>query len=213
MAGAKVKQKKRKKKTSSKYTYLGCPLTHNRTPWCFRMCSPDEGGHGYCGRVAPHSLQGAIGKSIAKFKKKKESVHFEKLERMHKRGASSAEFKSSAQVSSGSAEVTVRVQKKHLNAVGVVDSAVYYKALSDAAGLAVASLIKDALVVGVSFNTIITHPVDRGSLTAKASFLTEADELFLAEAILTDKDGQEVGRGRGSFMKTTAALNEDIGYK
>jgi acyl-coenzyme A thioesterase PaaI-like protein len=213
MAGTRVTQKKRKKRSTAKYTYLGCPLTHNRTPWCFRLCTPDEGGHGYCGRVAPHSLQGAIGKSIAKFKKKKDGLHFEKLERMHERGAISAQFKATARVSSGTAEVTIPIRKKHFNAVGVVDSALYYKALHDAAGLAVASLIKDALVVGVSFNTIVTHPVERGTLTARAKFLTEADDLYMAEAILTDGDGQEVGRGRGSFMRTTATLSEDIGYK
>ena len=43
------KIKKRRVKTSSglkQYTYLGCPLTRNRSPQCFRLCTPDGEGHG-----------------------------------------------------------------------------------------------------------------------------------------------------------------------
>ncbi len=50
---------------------LGCPLTHNRTRWCFNLCIPDDAGDGFCGRVAPYHLQGNIGKSIENYNKKK----------------------------------------------------------------------------------------------------------------------------------------------
>jgi hypothetical protein len=46
------------------YTYLGCPLTRNRTPWCFRSCQPDARGHGTCGRQAPHSVKSRIQQAI-----------------------------------------------------------------------------------------------------------------------------------------------------
>jgi hypothetical protein len=52
------------------YTYLGCPLTRNRTPWCFRICSPDAEGSGECGRLAPHSFKGRIQQGIEDYKKK-----------------------------------------------------------------------------------------------------------------------------------------------
>ena len=35
----------------------GCPLTKNRTPWCFSICTPAD-GHGDCGRIAPQTLLG-----------------------------------------------------------------------------------------------------------------------------------------------------------
>lgn len=53
------------------YTYLGCPLTRNRSPWCFRMCKPDAEGHGYCGRVAPHGIKSRIQKGIEEYRKRK----------------------------------------------------------------------------------------------------------------------------------------------
>lgn len=41
----------------------GCPLTKNRTPWCFRVCIPRDGA-GPCGRLAPHSLTGRTDDAI-----------------------------------------------------------------------------------------------------------------------------------------------------
>jgi len=50
--------------------YLGCPLTKNRSPWCFRMCKPNADGTGFCGRVAPHGFKSRIQQAIDDFKKK-----------------------------------------------------------------------------------------------------------------------------------------------
>ncbi len=52
------------------YTYLGCPMTKNRSPWCFRMCKPDAAGAGLCGRPAPHAFKSRIQQGIEDFKKK-----------------------------------------------------------------------------------------------------------------------------------------------
>jgi len=54
-----------------KYTYLGCPMTNNRTPWCFRLCKPDAHRIGLCGRVAPHGFKSRIQQGIEDYKKKK----------------------------------------------------------------------------------------------------------------------------------------------
>ena len=58
------------RKGFKKYTYLGCPLTNNRTPWCFRICTPNANGTGFCGRVAPHGFKSRIQQGIEDFKKK-----------------------------------------------------------------------------------------------------------------------------------------------
>ena len=59
----------RREKKLKAYTYLGCPLTRNRTPWCFRLCTPDAEGCGTCGRVAPHSFKSRIQQGIEEYKK------------------------------------------------------------------------------------------------------------------------------------------------
>jgi len=58
----------KRKRGIPKQTYRGCPLTHNNSPWCFRMCKPDETGNGDCGRIAPHGLLSEIQKAILKHK-------------------------------------------------------------------------------------------------------------------------------------------------
>ena len=63
------------------YTCLGCPLTRNRSNWCFRLCTPDDQGRGRCGRIAPHSLRSNIQLSIERFNKRQLADHCEKLER------------------------------------------------------------------------------------------------------------------------------------
>jgi len=61
----------RKRKGPPKYTYLGCPLTRNQTPWCFRLCAPNAEGKGRCGRIAPHTLKGKTQLAIEAYNKRR----------------------------------------------------------------------------------------------------------------------------------------------
>lgn len=49
------------------YSYLGCPETVSRVPWCYRICTPIN-GKGTCGREAPHRLKGRVQRAIARYK-------------------------------------------------------------------------------------------------------------------------------------------------
>jgi hypothetical protein len=53
------------------YTFLGCPLTRNRSPWCFRICAPAPQKLGECGRVAPHAIKSRIQLGIEEFERRK----------------------------------------------------------------------------------------------------------------------------------------------
>jgi hypothetical protein len=69
------------KKGVKPYTYLGCPMTRNRSAWCFRLCPPDAHGNGRCGRVAPHSLKGRTQLAIEAYNRRR---FIEALERLAK---------------------------------------------------------------------------------------------------------------------------------
>jgi hypothetical protein len=45
---------------------VGCPLTKNRSAWCYRLCPPVN-GRGACGRIAPHALRGRTDLAIEKY--------------------------------------------------------------------------------------------------------------------------------------------------
>ncbi len=59
-----------KRKDLKEYTYLGCPLTKNRSPWCFKLCKPDTDGTGFCGRIAPHGIKSRIQLGIESYNKR-----------------------------------------------------------------------------------------------------------------------------------------------
>lgn len=42
----------------------GCPLTRNRSVWCYGSCTP-VAGRGLCGRLAHHALVGRTQRAIA----------------------------------------------------------------------------------------------------------------------------------------------------
>lgn len=69
-ARRKVRKRVNARKKLREYTYLGCPLTKNRSPWCFRLCKPNADGTGLCGRVAPHGFKSRIQQSIENYKKR-----------------------------------------------------------------------------------------------------------------------------------------------
>lgn len=70
----------RTRRSIKKYTYLGCPMTRNRSAWCFRLCPPDAHGNGRCGRVAPHSLKGRTQLAIEAYNRRRFIEALEKLE-------------------------------------------------------------------------------------------------------------------------------------
>ena len=53
-------------------SHVGCPLTRNRSPWCFRICTPGSDGKGECGRVAPHALLSSTQVAILRHRAKQQ---------------------------------------------------------------------------------------------------------------------------------------------
>ena len=54
------------KKKRTIRTLWGCPLTKNRTNWCYAMCAPED-GMGYCGRPAGHAELSKTQKAILNY--------------------------------------------------------------------------------------------------------------------------------------------------
>jgi len=207
-----TKKRIRTRNGLKEYTYLGCPLTHNRSAWCFRLCLPDEEGNGHCGRLAPHSLKSRTQLAIEDHKKKVLEVHLEKLEHMYLAAPCNEYYDPGISVTEGGAEIVIPVQDKFCHAAGAVHGSVYFKALDDAAFFAVNSIVSDVFVLTVNFDTYLASPVAAGNLVARGRFLGVSGDQYLADSVLTDSAGKEIGRGNGVFMKSRIPLSPDIGY-
>jgi acyl-coenzyme A thioesterase PaaI-like protein len=194
------------------YTCLGCPLTRNRTAWCFRLCTPDSEGNGRCGRIAPHSLKGRTQLSIEHYSKNLLDTHWEKLERLYLGAPCNEYFDPGVRIAEGEAEVVVPIQDKFFRVGGDVHSAIGFTAMVDSAALAVNSMVEKALVVPVNFDTQLTCPLATGELIARSRFLGMSGDHYLAESVMTDSEGRELGRGKGAFKESDISLSADIGY-
>jgi uncharacterized protein (TIGR00369 family) len=211
-----VKMKKRRVKTSTglrEYTYLGCPLTRNHSPWCFRLCEPDVEGHGHCGRIAPHALTGRIQAGIQEYNKRQRAAHCRKLGSMYLAAPCNEYYEPGIRISEGEAEVVIPVQDKFLDAAGSVHGSVIHRAMNDAALFAANSIVPKKLMLSTGFNIQFTNTIAEGELIARGRVIGISEDHCLAEAVVLDSEGKELGRGTGTFVKTEIPLSSDMGYK
>lgn len=190
----------RTKKGIKKYTYLGCPMTRNRSAWCYRICPPDAEGHGRCGRIAPHSLLGNTQMAILNYKKKKLKEHFAVLENMYLSDPSNDRYEPGIRVSEGAADILIPIKKEFLDPSGAAKNAVCYKAMADSAAFAINATLSNASATAVAFSIYLTEAAPKGVLIARGRFIGVSGDHFMAESLLTDSEGVEIARGSGTFV-------------
>ena len=188
------------------YTYLGCPLTRNRAPWCFRLCEPDDQGRGRCGRVAPHGLQGETARSIARHNKELMETHFERLEHVFLADERHANEDVGVSIREGEADIVIPTDAGDFRPDGTLDTLVCFRMLQDVATLAANSVVRDVFVRPESFNVQYDCMTPVGELAARGRFVGISEGQYLAESVLVDADGREVCRGAGAFVPSGAAL-------
>lgn len=141
--------------------------------------------------------------------------HFRKLERMYVSAPINTQIYTgiTIAVSPEKAELTLPIDAQYFHAANAVHGSVYFKLLDDAAFFAVNSIVTDVFVYTVSFNTQLLRPIKGGTIRAVGELQFKSNNLFIADAVLYDAKNRIVGRGTGSFMKSTIALDETIGYQ
>jgi len=139
--------------------------------------------------------------------------HYRKLERMYLSAPINEYYSPTMHITEGRAEVTVAVSLKLFHSAGAVHGSVYFKMLDDAAFFAANSLVDDVFVLTVSFTVYLTRPISEGEMKATGRIVHQSRNLFVAESVLVDSQGQEIGRGSGTFMRSKIPLSPDIGYK
>jgi uncharacterized protein (TIGR00369 family) len=207
-----VKTTLRTKRGLREYSYLGCPLTRNRSPWCFRLCVPEESGEGFCGRLAPHGMQSRIQRGIAERNQRLQEAHFEKLEKMYLAAPCNDYYEPGIKIAEGTAEIVIPVREEFFHAAGAVHGSVYFKALDDAAFFAVNSVVQDVFVLTTNLNTYLSRPISAGLMVARGRLVSHSGKQFLAESVLTSAEGKEIGRAHGTFVRSKMKLSADLGY-
>lgn len=138
--------------------------------------------------------------------------HFRRLERMYLSAPVNEIYKPQITIGKGKAEVSFEVGPHLHHAAHFVHGANYFKALDDAAFFAVNSLVDDVFVLTVNFNIHLLRPISDGTMRATGKVVNASRNLWVADSVLEDDRGRLLGRGSGSFMRSTMALGDAIGY-
>ena len=198
----KEKKQLRTKRGLREYSYLGCPLTRNRTAWCFRLCTPDAEGHGRCGRIAPHSLKSNIQTAIERHNKKQIEQRLRKLEKAYLTNPEYQLRDPGIRISEGEADIVVPLRDEDQHPCGGVLDTVCFRLMNDAAVHAVCSLVESGTVYTAELSVTLAHSNASGDLIARGRFVGRAGSNYLADAMLTDTEGRELGRAEGVFFET-----------
>ena len=138
--------------------------------------------------------------------------HFRKLERMYVRAPGNDFYAPRLTISHAATELVIPIDRRFYHSGGAAHGSVYFKALDDAAFFAVNSLVEDVFVLTVTFTTYLTGPISEGAMHARGRVVHAAKSFFVAESVVCDTAGREIGRGSGTFTRSRTALVPEIGY-
>jgi len=203
----KEKKQLRTRRGLREYSYLGCPLTRNRTAWCFRLCTPDAEGNGRCGRIAPHSLKSYLQMAIEKHNKKQVEQRLRGLEQAYLDTPEHQLRDPGIRISEGETDIVLPLRDEDKHPSGGVLDAVCFKLMNDAAVNTVCSLVESGTALTAELSVTLTHANASGDLIARGRYVGRAGSNFLADAIITDTEGSELGRAEGVFFEGTTSIS------
>ncbi|TMM48212.1 PaaI family thioesterase [Qipengyuania marisflavi] len=139
--------------------------------------------------------------------------HYRALESLYSSAPVNTLFDSAlAVLEDGRARITFQVTPTCYHAAGAAHGTVYFKMLDDAAFYAANTLVTDRFLLTTSFNLHFTKPVREGTVVAEGRWVSGRRRVLVAESRLIDEEGEEIGRGTGTFMRSRIALSSLSGY-
>ena len=140
-------------------------------------------------------------------------THHRALENLYASAPINDLFQSRLEViEEGRARIRFSVTEASYHAAGAAHGTIYFKMLDDAAFYAANTLATDRFLLTTSFNLHFTKPVRVGEVVAEGRWVSGRKRVFVAESRLVDAEGDEIGRGTGTFMRSRIALSGLEGY-
>ena len=141
------------------------------------------------------------------------AFHYRALERLYASAPINRMFSSTMSVESeGRARIEFTITPETFHAAGAAHGMVYFKMLDDAAFYAANTLVTDRFLLTTSFNLHFTRPVRAGDVVAQGRWISGHRRVLVAESWLVDDEGEMIGRGTGTFMRSHIGLSDLAGY-
>jgi uncharacterized protein (TIGR00369 family) len=142
------------------------------------------------------------------------ALHYRALESLYASAPVNRMFDSRLEiVGEGRSRIRFTVDEALHHAAGAAHGTVYFKMLDDSAFYAANSLVSDRFLLTTAFNVHFTKPIRAGGVVAEGRWVSGRRRVFIAEARLIDAEGDELGRGTGTFMRSHIALSGLPGYR
>jgi uncharacterized protein (TIGR00369 family) len=140
-------------------------------------------------------------------------LHFRALEQLYHSAPVNQLFDSQLEITEhGISRLAFQITQQSYHAAGAAHGTIYFKMLDDAAFYAANSLVSDRFLLTTSFNLHFTKPVREGEVIAEGRWISGKRRVLVAESRLVDEEGDEIGRGTGTFMRSHIALSGLPGY-
>ena len=141
------------------------------------------------------------------------ALHWRALEGLYTSAPINQLFNSALSIpEAGRASIVFAVDERHYHAAGAAHGTIYFKMLDDAAFYAANTLVTDRFLLTTSFNLHFTRPVRAGQVRAEGRWISGRRRVLVAESRLIDADGEEIGRGTGTFQRSRIPLSSLAGY-
>jgi uncharacterized protein (TIGR00369 family) len=142
------------------------------------------------------------------------AVHYRALESLYASAPVNALFESRLEiVGEGRSRIRFQVDERFHHAADAAHGTIYFKMLDDAAFYAANSMVSDRFLLTTAFNLLFTKPIRTGEVIAEGRWVSGRRRVFIAEAHLIDAEGDEIGRGTGTFMRSHIPLAGLPGYR
>ncbi len=141
------------------------------------------------------------------------ALHWRALEGLYASAPVNRLFESNLTITGeGAARIVFTIDERCHHAAGAAHGTIYFKMLDDAAFYAANTLVTDRFLLTTSFNLHFTRPVRSGEVVAEGRWISGSRRVLVAESRLIDAEGEEIGRGTGTFMRSRMALSGLTGY-
>ena len=142
------------------------------------------------------------------------ALHYRALEALYASAPVNRLFESRLEiVGEGHSRIRFEVDERFHHAANAAHGTIYFKMLDDAAFYAANSMVTDRFLLTTAFNLHFTKPIRTGEVIAEGRWVSGRRRVFVAEAHLIDSEGDEIGRGTGTFMRSHIALAGLAGYR
>lgn len=140
-------------------------------------------------------------------------LHWRALERLYASAPINQTFRSALEITGeGLSRIRFKIEPDSFHAAGAAHGTIYFKMLDDAAFYAANTLVTDRFLLTTSFNLHFSKPIRGGTVIAEGRWVSGRRRVLVAESRLVDAQGDEVGRGTGTFMRSRIALSGLPGY-